>query len=87
MFGMLERVDELVQRGEMLPVEQLQCDTLFLWTRHNPIHDLPAAEAACARNPKARLYVMQADAAHWPQYEAPEEFNRVMRSFLRTGEV
>ena len=87
MFGMLERVDELVQRGEMLPVEQLQCGTLFLWTRHNPIHDLPAAEAACARNPKAQLYVMQAEAAHWPQYEAPEEFNRVMRDFLRTGQV
>lgn len=87
MFGMLERMDELVQRGEMIPVEQLQCDTLFFWTRHNPIHDLAAAEAACARNAKAQLYVMHAEAAHWPQYEAPDEFNQVMRKFLRTGTV
>ncbi|MCS8129836.1 alpha/beta fold hydrolase [Pseudomonas aeruginosa] len=87
MFGMLERMEELVQRGEMIPMEQLQCDTLFFWTRHNPIHDVAAAEAACARNPKAQLYVMKAEAAHWPQYEAPDEFNHVMRNFLRTGTV
>jgi HOMODA hydrolase len=28
---------------------------------------------------------MKADAAHWPQYEAPQEFNDVMRKFLATG--
>ncbi|MOA52768.1 hypothetical protein D3C78_1761200 [compost metagenome] len=68
-------------------MEELQCDTLFFWTRYNPVHDIAAAEAACARNSLARLYVMQADAAHWPQYEAPEEFNAVMLRFLKTGEV
>jgi pimeloyl-ACP methyl ester carboxylesterase len=25
---------------------------------------------------------MQADSAHWPQYEAPQEFNRVAREFF-----
>jgi HOMODA hydrolase len=70
----------------MVNLEKIACDTLFLWTRDNPIHDVPAAEAACARTPKGQLYVMKADAAHWPQYEAPEEFNSVMRKFLATGQ-
>ncbi|NMG49850.1 alpha/beta fold hydrolase [Azoarcus communis] len=86
-FGLLARHDEVVQRGELLPVEDLRCDTLFLWTRYNPIHDVAAAEAACARNPSAKLYVMRADAGHWPQYEAPGEFNAVMCKYLLTGEV
>ena len=81
-FGMLQRVDE----ARMINLEKLTCETLFLWTRDNPIHDVPAAEAACARVPKGRLYVMKADAAHWPQYEAPQEFNDVMRRFLATGQ-
>lgn len=86
-FKLLQRHDELIALGEMLPLESLGCDTLFLWTRHNPIHDVEAAVAACARTPRGRLYVMQAEAAHWPQYEAPEEFNAVMRAFLLKGEV
>ncbi|WP_276808111.1 alpha/beta fold hydrolase [Castellaniella defragrans] len=86
-FSMLARHDEVVRRGDMLPVEDLRCDTLFFWTRHNPIHDVAAAEAAVARNPRARLYVMKADAAHWPQYECPDEFNDVALRYLRTGET
>lgn len=86
-FRLLDRHEELSERNEFLPVEELQCDTLFFWTRYNPIHDIPAAEAACARNSRAQLYVMKADAAHWPQYEAPEEFNAVMIHYLKTGEV
>lgn len=86
-FGLLDRNEELHQRNEFLPVEEIQCDTLFFWTRHNPVHDLPAAEAACARNPRAKLYVMKAEAAHWPQYESPEEFNTVVSHYLKTGEV
>jgi HOMODA hydrolase len=86
-FRLIERTEELEQRNEFLPVEDIQCDTLFFWTRHNPVHDLPAAEAACARNPLAKLYVMKAESAHWPQYESPEEFNAVVTHYLKTGEV
>lgn len=71
----------------LIPLESLRCETLFLWTRDNPIHDLVAARAAAARVPGARFYVMQGDAAHWPQYEVPEEFNAVTRQFFLTGEV
>ncbi|SEP87839.1 HOMODA hydrolase [Solimonas aquatica] len=74
---MLARHDEF-----LLPLEQIQADTLLLWTRDNPIHDLDCAKAALPRLPRGRLYVMEADSAHWPQYEAPEEFNTVARSFF-----
>lgn len=74
---MLPRHDEF-----LLPLEQISQETLLLWTRDNPIHDLEAAQAAARRVPNAHLYVMEADGAHWPQYEAPEEFNRVARAFF-----
>jgi 2-hydroxy-6-oxonona-2,4-dienedioate hydrolase len=71
--------------ADLVAFEKIAADTLFLWTRENPIHDLAAAKAACERTPKGALYVMEADAAHWPQYEAPDEFNTVMRNYLTTG--
>lgn len=74
---MLPRHDEF-----LLPLEQIRQQTMLLWTRDNPIHDLECAKAAAARIAKADLYVMQADAAHWPQYEAPDEFNRIARAFF-----
>lgn len=74
---MLPRHDEF-----LLPLEQIRHETLLLWTRDNPIHDLECAQAAVKRVPNGRLYVMEADGAHWPQYEAPEEFNRVARAFF-----
>ena len=74
---MLARHDEF-----LIPLEEIRQPTLLLWTRDNPIHDLEAARAAAKRIPQARLYVMEADSAHWPQYEAPEEFNRVAREFF-----
>lgn len=74
---MLPRHDEF-----LLPLEQIRAKTMLLWTRDNPIHDLECAQAAVKRIPDAQLYVMEADGAHWPQYEAPEEFNRVAREFF-----
>lgn len=74
---MLPRHDEY-----LLPLEQIRHKTMLLWTRDNPIHDLECAQAAAARLSNAALYVMEADSAHWPQYEAPDEFNRVARAFF-----
>jgi HOMODA hydrolase len=59
-------------------------EALLLWTRHNPIHDVAAAQAAL---PRGSLYVMHGQAAHWPQYEQPDEFNTVMHAFLSTGKT
>jgi len=74
---MLPRHDEF-----LVPLEEIKAETMLLWTRDNPIHDLECARAAQARIPNSTLYVMEADGAHWPQYEDPEEFNRVARAFF-----
>jgi pimeloyl-ACP methyl ester carboxylesterase len=83
------KINAVIQRHDdfLIPLEALRCDTLFLWTRDNPIHDLEAARAAAERVPGSLFYLMQGDAAHWPQYEAPDEFNQVAADFFSTGKL
>lgn len=83
------KINAVIQRHDdfLIPLESLRCETLFLWTKDNPIHDLEAARAASARVPGSTFYLMQGDAAHWPQYEAPDEFNSVTSRFFATGHV
>ncbi|MDR3453365.1 MAG: alpha/beta hydrolase [Rhodoferax sp.] len=83
------KINAVIRRHDdfLIPLESLRCETLFLWTLDNPIHDLEAARAAAAKVPGSVLYVMQGDAAHWPQYEAPAEFNEVATSFFSTGKL
>jgi HOMODA hydrolase len=71
----------------LIPLDKLSCDTLFLWTLDNPVHDVETARQSSAKVAGSRLYVMQHDAAHWPQYEAPEEFNSVTRQYFRDGSL
>ncbi len=83
------KINAVVQRHDdfLIPLEQLRCDTLFLWTQDNPIHDLDAAHAAMKRVPGAAFYLMKGEAAHWPQYELPDEFNDVATRFFAEGVV
>jgi pimeloyl-ACP methyl ester carboxylesterase len=69
----------------LIPLDKLQCETLFLWTADNPIHDLEAARTASSQVAGSQVYLMKGDSAHWPQYEAPDEFNAVAASFFATG--
>lgn len=82
-------INAVIQRHDefLIPLESLKCETLFLWTADNPIHDLEAAHAAAARVPHSQFYLMQGDAAHWPQYELPDEFNTVTESFFLYGKL
>ena len=86
-FQRLNQVARGERQMDMIELEKMACETLLFWTKHNPIHDVAAAEAAMPRIPHAQLYVMHTDAGHWPQYEDPAEFNRVVRQFLLTGKV
>ena len=83
------KINAVIQRHDdfLIPLESLRCETLFLWTKDNPIHDLEAAHAASAKVAGSLFYLMQGDAAHWPQYEAPAEFNEVAASFFSTGKL
>lgn len=81
------KINAVIQRHDefLIPLESLRCQTLFLWTQDNPIHDLEAAHAAARRVPGSLFHLMQGDAAHWPQYEVPDEFNRVAANFFAHG--
>lgn len=61
-------------------LRQIQVPFLFLWTDHNPT-PLPIAEQAQKEMPGSKLEVIK-NAGHWPQYEQPEEFHRVLLEFL-----
>jgi len=74
---MLPRHDEF-----LLPLADIKVPTMLLWTRDNPIHDMESAHYAHEKIAGSKLYVMEANSAHWPQYEAPEEFNRVTRDWF-----
>jgi pimeloyl-ACP methyl ester carboxylesterase len=82
-------INAVIQRHDefLIPLESLKCETLFLWTADNPIHDLEAAKAAAQQVPHSKFYLMQGDAAHWPQYELPDEFNAVTEQFFTHGTV
>ncbi len=71
----------------LIPLEKIQAETLFLWTTDNPVHDVETARRSSARVAGSQLYVMKADCCHWPQYEAPAEFNGVVARFLTQGRV
>jgi HOMODA hydrolase len=71
----------------LIPLDKIRAETLFLWTADNPIHDLEAARAASAQVAAGQVYLMKGDSAHWPQYEAPDEFNAVATSFFTTGKL
>lgn len=86
-LALLKLAESEAGQATMIELEKLDCETLFFWTKYNPVHDVESAASACARVKRGQLYVARADAAHWPQYEAPAEFNRVIDQFLQTGAV
>lgn len=83
------KITEIIIRHDdyLIPLDKIKCETLFLWTQDNPIHDIETARAASAQIPGSKVYVMEGDSAHWPQYEVPEEFNRVATSFSKLAKL
>src|SRR5262249_1110932 len=81
-LSMIPRHDEF-----LIPLERVQCETLFLWTADNPVHDVESARRACARVARGQFYLMKSDAAHWPQYEAAAEFKAGTRKLFATGRI
>lgn len=63
-------------------IARVQAPTLVLWTDRNPLHGIDAAERLQQLIAGAQLHIMR-DAAHWPQWEHPDEHDRVVLEFLR----
>lgn len=68
--------------GEMLA--RIQAPTLVLWTSHDPSAKLDVGEKMHKDIPNSRFVVME-HCGHWPQYERPDEFNRISIEFFRGG--
>jgi 2-hydroxy-6-oxonona-2,4-dienedioate hydrolase len=66
-------------------LQEVKAETLVLWTDHNPGCTWEEAKQAATKLPNHKFYLMKNSAAHWPQWEEPEEFNQVHIEFLRFG--
>ena len=60
---------------------EVKAQTLVLWSDKNPGHGPELGERLASLLPDAR-YAMISDAAHWPQWEQPEEHDRLVTAFL-----
>ena len=85
--AMNQIVDEMAGEGRtqyMLTRDRLcriEAPTMILWSRHTPTTPWQVAEQAHKIIQGSRFHVLD-DAGHWPQWEQPEEFNRLMMEFL-----
>jgi pimeloyl-ACP methyl ester carboxylesterase len=69
-----------------IPEERLAdvaAKTLVLWSDKNPGTGPEVGQKIAHLIPNAEFYCMN-DAAHWPQWEHPEEHDRVVTDFLRS---
>ncbi|MFT3792230.1 MAG: alpha/beta fold hydrolase [Rudaea sp.] len=87
--AVLPRLNDILARHDefLIPLDKLPQGTLFLWTHDNPIHDTDSVKAAHEKVPGSILYFVKGNSAHWPQYEAIDEFNAVATQFFRTGGI
>lgn len=92
--GMLDSVQKIMSsvqrmiRGDW-PVDYfapgvlagIKSPCLVLWTTHNPGQSKELAQSVLGDIPNAKFHLLER-CAHWPQFESPEEFNRLHEEFL-----
>lgn len=64
-------------------LRKIKAQTLILWTGHNPVHGPDAAERLHSLITNSQVALIK-DAGHWPQWEQPEEHDRLVSDFLRS---
>lgn len=57
-------------------------ESLVFWTEHNPGEGADLGEYFASLIPAGKFYLMK-DAAHWPQWEKPEEHDQILIDFIR----
>ena len=65
---------------------EISVPTLVFWSDQNPGAGPDVGRKIASMIPDAQFYCMD-DAAHWPQWEHPEEHDRVITEFLSGGNV
>ena len=63
---------------------QIKVPALVLWSDKNPGTGPDAGQRLADLIPGSEFYCIN-DAAHWPQWEQPEEHDRVVRDFLKAA--
>ncbi|QFG23033.1 alpha/beta fold hydrolase [Actinomadura sp. WMMB 499] len=74
-------------RAHMLREDDLASiahETLVLWTDHNPTTPAEVGRRASRILPNA-AFDMISGAGHWPMFEQPGQFNRIVGDFLSAG--
>ena len=66
--------------------QKITVPTLVFWSEFNPDSGPERGEYLASKISGSQYYCML-DAAHWPQYEHPEEHDRVVTTYLKTGTV
>jgi pimeloyl-ACP methyl ester carboxylesterase len=65
-------------------VKRFRPESLVFWTAHNPGEGPELGEYFANLVPGCQFYLME-DAAHWPQWERPEEHDQVLIDFIGSG--
>jgi len=60
----------------------LKCPALVIWTDHNPGKSLAAVQSVIDSIPNREFHMING-AAHWSQWEKPDEVNLLMLNFLQ----
>ncbi len=71
-----------LNRIEEDELAKVKAPTLVFWTDKNPGAGPDAGERIAKHIPGAEFYCMK-DAAHWPQWEHPQEHDEVVTAFLK----
>jgi 2-hydroxy-6-oxonona-2,4-dienedioate hydrolase/2-hydroxy-6-oxo-6-(2'-carboxyphenyl)-hexa-2,4-dienoate hydrolase len=84
MFASVARMLRQEQPGALgrADIAAVPVPVYYLWTDHNPTTPTSVAREACGLTRDATLDVM-AECGHWPQYERPDEFNKLVGEFLQ----
>jgi len=67
-------------------LKKIQVPTLVLWSDKNPGTGPDVGQRIADAIPGAQFHCI-ADAAHWPQWEHPEEHDRVVSAFLSGEQI
>lgn len=65
---------------------QIETPTLVLWSDKNPGKSPDIGRKIASLLPNGQFYCIH-DAAHWPQWEKPEEHDQVVISFLKGEQI
>lgn len=80
------QVEEPRRRNLMTPANMglIKAPTLVIWTSKDPTASVETGREIASWIPASEFAVMQ-NCGHWPQYEKPEEYNRLSLQFLLGG--